>query len=353
MNWIRDTYKKIFLRIMRNRSGYTDDEIAELKKTKWLSSFSDLSRSFYWFKVEMVKTNRCTAGWKQGDCLYFDPTGMLIKRKLPNVICPHAIAALSPIIYACWDRIGRGSNPADMLIDHISCTDPGFANGGLGNNLMKITYERMPLMQNLLYILSMTPHLFFYSSKARGSNPPGFPESRNKIANHCKENVDINRSSPRFSGSQTGSNTLETGKGYHLSQEDQKTFFQSKKRIKKISGIEKFKSSRIAVEIVNSEACIAGHGVGEKFYFDSMGRLLVDDANKPICSRLLNNIWYRVIMLMDRIADDTTDYIEDGKFPGEIIDIKMACYGADFPYGDCGRVFMKVFIELPMRHKEL
>ena len=51
-------------------------------------------------------------------------------------------------------------------------------------------------------------------------------------------------------------------------------------------------------------------------------------------------------MIMDRIADDSGDFIEDGKFIGDVIEVKMSCYGADFPYGDCGRVLMGVSMEL-------
>jgi len=158
-------------------------------------------------------------------------------------------------------------------------------------------------------------------------------------------NMDITKIWPKPSSNLTESMARELLKKYPLTEEERKIFIQSKKRVNKILGIEKFKDVRIVVEIVESKACIAGHAVGDRIYFDSMGRLLVDKADKPICSRLLNKIWYRLIMIMDRIADDTGDYIRDGDFTGDIIDVRMSCYGADFPYGDCGQVLMKVFCQ--------
>ncbi|MBN2283240.1 MAG: TIGR04076 family protein [Deltaproteobacteria bacterium] len=173
MQWIRDVYSKIVWRIIRNRSGYTDSEIDELKRTKWLIPLTDMTRSFYWFKVEMVKTNRCTVGWKEGDRLYFDFTGMLLRRKSPCLICPHAIAALSPVMYTALDRIGRGADPTQLQFDHVCCTDPGYDKKGLGNNIMRITCEKVSLWDYLMNMLPLQPFLFYRAWKARGTNPGG------------------------------------------------------------------------------------------------------------------------------------------------------------------------------------
>jgi len=133
--------------------------------------------------------------------------------------------------------------------------------------------------------------------------------------------------------------------GYPLTEEEREVFVQSPKRVHKILGMERHKDTRIAAKIVASEACIAGHQVGDRIVFDSAGRLLVEEADKPVCVRLLNRIWYRLIMILDRMADDAGDAIADGSFQGEIIEVRMNCYGAPFPYGDCGQVLMEFFVE--------
>jgi uncharacterized repeat protein (TIGR04076 family) len=175
MDLLQKGYAAMFWRILRNRGGYTDKEIAKLHETKWARGVAEISRGFYWFRVEMVKTNRCTVGWKQGDCLYFDSLGMLMKRKCPESICPHAIASISPVIYSCLDRMGRGADPSKFQVEYVSCTDPGFDHKGLGNNLMKISYERMPFPEYLRTTvgLTLTPNLLFRSTTARGPNPGG------------------------------------------------------------------------------------------------------------------------------------------------------------------------------------
>jgi hypothetical protein len=122
-------------------------------------------------------------------------------------------------------------------------------------------------------------------------------------------------------------------------------FLQSDKRIRRISGIDRYKDARIVVEVVKSDACIAGHAVGERIYFDSMGRLLTDKSDKPICSRLLNKIWYRLVILLDRIADEGGTSLGDGTFRGEGPEVRMSCYGAPFPYGDCGHILMGISME--------
>jgi hypothetical protein len=132
---------------------------------------------------------------------------------------------------------------------------------------------------------------------------------------------------------------------YPLTSGEREIFLQSPKRVDKILAIEKYRDARIVGRIVASEACIAGHGVGETVAFDAMGRLLTATGEKPVCIRLLNRIWYRLIMILDRMADDAENAIGTGDFTGEVIDVRMNCYGAPFPYGDCGQVLMEFSVE--------
>jgi hypothetical protein len=132
---------------------------------------------------------------------------------------------------------------------------------------------------------------------------------------------------------------------YPLTGQERAVFLESPKRVDKILGIEKYRDARIVARIVSSEACIAGHGVGDTIAFDSMGRLLTSAGDKPACIRLLNRVWYRLIMILDRMADDTQNGVGKGDFTGEVIDVRMNCYGAPFPYGDCGQVLMEFSVE--------
>ena len=132
---------------------------------------------------------------------------------------------------------------------------------------------------------------------------------------------------------------------YPLTGGEKEIFIQSPKRVNKILAIEKFRNARIVARIVSSDACIAGHGVGDTIPFDSMGRLITGEGQKPVCIRLLNRIWYRLIMILDRMADDTCNGVGDGDFKGEVIEVRMNCFGAPFPYGDCGQVLMEFSVQ--------
>ena len=153
------------------------------------------------------------------------------------------------------------------------------------------------------------------------------------------------RSWPTLSSSERQEMAGEFLADYPLTDGEREIFVQSQKRVNKILAIEKYRNARIVARIVSSEACIAGHGVGDTITFDSMGRLLTASGEKPVCIRLLNRIWYRLIMILDRMADDTGNGVGKGDFKGEVIDVRMNCYGAPFPYGDCGQVLMEFSVE--------
>ncbi|MBN2283241.1 MAG: hypothetical protein JXO48_05060 [Deltaproteobacteria bacterium] len=160
-----------------------------------------------------------------------------------------------------------------------------------------------------------------------------------------QERTAVPRSRPSARDPEAVAAASQVLKGYPLSEAEQELFLRSDKRINKLLGIDRYKDRRIVVEIEESMACLAGHTAGDRLYFNSAGFLMVDELKKPVCARLLNKIWYRLIMIMDRIADGTADYIGDGRFEDEILEVRMTCYGADFPYGDCGQVTMKVSVE--------
>lgn len=158
-------------------------------------------------------------------------------------------------------------------------------------------------------------------------------------------NRDAVRSWTNLSSSERQETARQFLAEYPLTNQEREVFLESPRRVDKILGIEKHRDARIVARIVASEACIAGHGIGDTIAFDSMGRLLTAAGDRPVCIRLLNRVWYRLIMILDRMADDTEGAIGTGDFTGEVIDVRMNCYGAPFPYGDCGQVLMEFSVE--------
>ena len=255
-------YEKVLWTILKNRGGYTDEEIADLRRAEWTRNFSNPELAKYWIKVEMVKTNRCTAGWQQGDRFYFDHVGMLIARKAPATVCPHAIATLSPAIYAYLDRITRGAKPEEMMIDHVSCTDPGFDYKGLGNNTMRISLERIPAWESLRNMAPQLQYLFRRRDKARGPDPGGIPATAvGAPAPACAEPArgeqrkEMAQSPPTQAGGRAPSRRpgdTDALAGFPLSEAEREIFAASAKRMRRVAGIAKFERARIAARIVES-----------------------------------------------------------------------------------------------------
>jgi len=162
-------YAEIVWRLLGNRSGYTAEEINTLRAAKWLPAIAE-NISFFRrrFRVEMIKTNRCTVGFREGQSLYFDFNGMMITRKCPSAVCSHAIHAVSSALYVALDRMSRGSDPNDSQFAYVHCEDPGFNHKGMGNNLMKITFEKAPIWDILLYLVDNLPYLLLPSKNTRG-----------------------------------------------------------------------------------------------------------------------------------------------------------------------------------------
>jgi len=133
---------------------------------------------------------------------------------------------------------------------------------------------------------------------------------------------------------------------YPITEEERSLFLKSERGIKRILGIDRFKDAKIVVTIVKSSCCIAGHKQGDRIIFDSMGRLLMDEVEKPVCICLLNMIWYRIIHVLDRMADDEK-YIRTPKedFKGELPEVHVCCLGVGLPEGNCGSIWMQISVE--------
>jgi len=248
--------------------------------------------------------------------------GNLIRHKCPPGICIHGLSQLSPVIYDYYDHLLQGKNPNEMIFNHVTCTDIGLEMGGLGSNLFRITYEKMPFLEFLRFMLTMTPYFFIRNKRARGE---------------CRAVKDA-----RTSG---GPKPNEYMKGLPLKPEELESFLASPGRVKRLHAVEKFRDHRIVVRVVSANACIAGHKKGDEFLIDSMGVVLQNKDEKGICIMALTKIWWRVMLMLERMAA-----AEEGRggFKGKIFDLPMNCYGAGLPLGACGEILMTVEVREPV-----
>jgi uncharacterized repeat protein (TIGR04076 family) len=318
MDWTRILDKisrPIVARVIKNRWGYTDEEFRRAMDTGLFDILS-VRALMYWLKAEPVCSRNCSACHNEGRPLYFNPMGMLVRHKCPPAVCIHGLSQLSPLIYDYYDHMIRGADPREMVFDHVTCTDLGLEHGGMGSNLFRLSYERMPLMEVARFLLSMAPYLFVRNRRARGE---------------CRALEEAPRSG--------GPEPTEFMKRAPLSEEELEAFLASPKRVRRLRSIEKFQDRRIVVKVVSSSACLAGHREGDVFLLDLVGRVLPESTEKGVCIMALAKIWWRVLLMLERLAAAVDG---DVPFTSPLFDLPMNCYGAGLPLGACGEILMKV-----------
>ncbi len=300
-------------RIIMNRWGYDEDDYAKANRLGLLQAL-DPGAMRYWLVAEPVCSAHCSACINEGRPLYFDPMGMLVRHRCPPGVCIHALSQLSPLIYDYYDHMMRGEDPNGMVFDHVACTDPGLEYGGLGNNLFRLRREKMPLAEYVRFMIAMALYLVKKNKKAVGE---------------CR----AVREAPVSGGPEPD----EFMRGLPIAAEELEAFLASPKRVKRLRSIERYRDRRIVVTVVSAEACIAGHKEGDEFLLGPLGRVLLGEGEDGICIMALTRIWWRVMLMMERMASD-------GDFSGKLFDLPMSCYGAGLPLGACGRIMMKVSV---------
>ncbi|MFN2292022.1 MAG: hypothetical protein ACK2UC_12590 [Anaerolineae bacterium] len=311
----------ILHKIILNRWGYTEEEF---HKAQGLGLFDvlDLEAMGHWVVATPVCSAHCSGCHNEGRPLYFNAMGMLIKHKCPSSICIHGLSQLSPIIYNYYDHMLQGKNPNEMVFDHVTCTDTGLEMGGLGHNLFRMTYEKMPFLEFMRFMLSMTPYVFIKNKRARGE---------------CRAVTEA----PTTGGPMPS----EFMVGLPLTVEELGVFLASPGRTKRLRAADKYRDHRIIVRVTSSQACIAGHKEGDEFLIDSIGRVQPPEAGRGICIMALNKIWWRVMLILERMAAAGDG---EAEFESQLFDLVMSCYGAGLPLGACGEIRMKVEVREPV-----
>ena len=320
MSFIDKIMQPMFQRIILNRWDYTEEEY---RQAEGLGLFGvlDLEAMRYWIVADPVCSAHCGGCHNEGRPLYFSAMGMLIRHKCPPSICIHGLSQLSPVIYNYYDHLLQGKDPNDMVFDHVTCTDLGLEMGGLGNNLFRVTYERMPFLEFARFMLSMTPYLLVRNKRGRGE---------------CR----AVKEAPITGGPQP----TAFMQGLPLSAAELAGFLASPGRVKRLRAAERYRDHRIVVRVTASEACIAGHKAGDEFFLDAMGRVQPPEEGQGICIMALTKIWWRVMLVLERMAAAPEGAAEAS---GSLFDLAMSCYGAGLPLGACGEIQMKVELREP------
>ena len=322
MSFVDKLMKPVMHKIIKNRWNYTDEEVSKAGELGLFDAL-DLKAMSYWIVADPVCSVHCGGCHNEGRPFYFNAMGMLIRHKCPPGICIHGLSQLSPIIYNYYDHILQGKDPNDMVFSHTTCTDIGLEAGGLGHNLFRVTHEKMPFIEYLRFMLTMTPYLFLRNKRARGE---------------CLAVKEV-----RIKGGPTPNGFM---KELPLDPEELEAFLASPDRVKRLRAAEKFHDYRIIVKVISSNACIAGHKKGDEFLIDSIGVVQPPKDGSGICIMALNKIWWRVMLMLERMAGAGES---GGEFESKLFDLPINCYGAGLPLGACGEILMTVEVREPVK----
>ncbi len=317
MGLLDELMKPILKRIVMNRWDYNEDEY---NKAAELGLFDvlNLDAMRHWIKADPVCSDHCSGCHNEGRPFYFNALGLLIRHKCPPFICIHGLSQLSPVIYNYYDHLLERRDPNDMLFKYVTCTDIGLEMGGLGKNLFRVTVEKMPFLEFARFMMTMSFYLFFRNRKARGK-------------------CEALKQAPVSGGPEPD----ESMKQLPMEPAELEAFLASPDRVRRLRAIERFRDYRIVVKVLSARGCLAGHREGDAFLIDATGVVQPQADGRGICIMALHKIWWRVMLLLERMNTARGD---ESEFESKIFDLPMNCYGAGLPLGACGEILMGVSV---------
>lgn len=322
MSFIDRLMQPVMRRISLNRWDYTEEEFQQAGRLGLFAAL-ELKAMGHWLVAEPVCSAHCSGCHNEGRPLYLNAMGMLIRHKCPPSICIHGLSQLSPIVYNYYDHLLQGKDPNDMVFNHATCTDTGLEMGGLGRNLFRVTYEKMPFFEFMRFMLSMTPYVLFRNTRGRGD---------------CR----AVQEAPVTGGPAP----TDFMKALPLDEEELEAFLASPGRARRLRAAEKYRHHRIVVSVTSARACPAGHREGDEFQIDTLGRVQAPPDGHGVCIMALHKIWWRVMLVLERMAAAGA---RENDFQSPLFDLVMSCYGAGLPLGACGQILMRVEVRQPVQ----
>jgi len=93
-------------------------------------------------------------------------------------------------------------------------------------------------------------------------------------------------------------------------------------------------SKTIIAEVIESHGCNSKHKVGDQFYFDGFGNLLVEHSPKKVCIYALNAIVPQIFAV--------TELLRANADPNEMRFNRASCFDVGVQCGGFGRIAMEV-----------
>jgi uncharacterized repeat protein (TIGR04076 family) len=134
------------LKRFQKHMGYSDEEmeifLSDPEKVKMVTETPDFVKTR--IVAEVIDSHGCHAGHRVGDKFVLTAGGYLISEECPKNMCLSALAPISRIVPAIYDRLISKSDPNFERSNVVQCSDIGLDKGGWGKVLMKVYVEKAP-----------------------------------------------------------------------------------------------------------------------------------------------------------------------------------------------------------------
>ena len=95
-------------------------------------------------KCRVIESHGCHAKHRVGDRIVMTAGGQLIANECPKGMCISAVAEISKVLPAIYERLLNKTDPQCERVDIVQCPDVGLDKGGWGKILMKVYVEKAP-----------------------------------------------------------------------------------------------------------------------------------------------------------------------------------------------------------------
>ena len=132
--------------LFQTHMEYTDEEMALFRsdpiKVKMVTETPEFTKCRV--IAEVIESHGCHAKHCVGDRFVMTASGQLIADECPKGMCVSAVAGISKILPAIYERLINKTDPRFERKDIVQCSDVGLDKGGWGKILMKVYVEEAP-----------------------------------------------------------------------------------------------------------------------------------------------------------------------------------------------------------------
>jgi len=131
-------------KLFQSHMEYTDQEMEVFQSDPLKVKVVTETPEFVTCRViaEVIESHGCHSKHRVGDRFVMTAGGQLIADECPKGMCVSAVAEISKVLPAIYERLINKTDPQFERVDIIHCPDVGLDKGGWGKILMKVYVEK-------------------------------------------------------------------------------------------------------------------------------------------------------------------------------------------------------------------